>query len=64
MSAGEITTWLWDFGDGKTSKRQKARYVYRWLGNCVVSLMVSRPGGSDTVVKSEYITVARFPRQR
>lgn len=60
ISTGEITDWLWDFGDGRTSTRQNPIHIYWQAGNYTVSLTVRGPEGSDTAVKNDYITVERF----
>ena len=60
---GDITGWLWDFGDGNTSNEQNpvhAYYTTEPYGYYNVSLTVTGPGGaSDTVTKTDYIKVWR-----
>ncbi|HPD47145.1 MAG TPA: PKD domain-containing protein [Anaerohalosphaeraceae bacterium] len=55
QSSGNITNWLWDFGDGKTSTERNPTHVYDKRGTYTVRLTVSGPGGSDTVTKTDYI---------
>jgi len=56
-SAGTITLWLWDFGDGTTSTLPGPTHVYTQAGLFDVSLIVTGPVGSDTETKAEYIAV-------
>ncbi|MBN2413751.1 PKD domain-containing protein [candidate division KSB1 bacterium] len=56
-STGEITQWLWDFGDGGTSTQQNPEHIYNTVGQFTVSLTVTGSGGSDTETKVDYITV-------
>jgi PKD repeat protein len=59
-SMGDITAWLWDFGDGVTSTLQSPSHTYTLTGTYAVSLTVSGPEGSDTEIKPAYIT-AGYP---
>jgi len=57
---GEITSWLWDFGDGNTSDEQNPTHTYSTLypySYYNVSLTVTGSVGADTVTKSDYIKV-------
>ena len=56
-STGNVTAWLWNFGDGTTSTEQNPIYTYTAVGNYTVSLAVTRAGASDTETKTDYITV-------
>jgi PKD repeat protein len=56
-STGSITTWAWDFGDGKTSAEQKPSHTYKQRGSYTVSLSVTGPGGTDTLIQPNYVTV-------
>lgn len=47
-STGEITDWLWDFGDGTMSTVQNPTHVYETSGVFTVSLTIIGPGGVDT----------------
>ena len=47
-TAGEIDSWLWDFGDGNTSTEQNPAHTYAERGDYTVSLTVSNKAGSDT----------------
>lgn len=50
-------TYLWNFGDGKTSNLEKPKYAYSTNGTYTITLTVSNPAGSDTAIKTEYITI-------
>jgi PKD repeat protein len=57
-------TYLWDFGDGVTSRAENPAHVYVGEGEYNVSLTVTgfEPGLSDQEVKTEYIKVYKSPR--
>jgi PKD repeat protein len=57
MSTGTVTSWLWDFGDGKTSTAQNPTNTYMKEGKYTVSLTVSGSCGEDTETKVNYIIV-------
>ena len=54
---GPVTEYTWSFGDGTTSNQPNPAHVYTSMGTYDVSLLVTGPGGSDTKVKANYITV-------
>lgn len=57
-SRGEVQSWSWDFGDGKTSADQHPAHTYEAPGTYTVTLTVTGPGGaSDEETKRGYITV-------
>ncbi|MBE0536419.1 MAG: PKD domain-containing protein, partial [Phycisphaerae bacterium] len=55
QSSGNITGWLWDFGDGQTSTEQNPVHLYDKRGTYTVKLTVSGPGGSSTETEEDYI---------
>jgi len=57
LSAGDVTGWYWTFGDGETSTDQHPTHVYADPGAYTVSLEVSGPGGTDSLLAADYITV-------
>jgi PKD repeat protein len=59
QSTGNVTSWEWDFNnDGSIdSTVQNPLYIYQTAGTYTVALMVTGSGGSDTEIKSDYITV-------
>jgi PKD repeat protein len=56
-TAGDGTFNLWTFGDGGSSILLSPVYTYTASGVYTVTLMVSGPGGTDTLVRSAYISV-------
>ena len=57
LSTGEIDSYFWDFGDGGSSTEQNPDYIYDEAGEYDVTLTVDGPGGSDEMVKENYINV-------
>lgn len=55
LSTGAITSWLWDFGDGNTSVQQHPSHTYVIAGTYDVTLTVTGPGGSDTLVVDDAV---------
>ncbi|MDD5023663.1 MAG: PKD domain-containing protein [Methanoregula sp.] len=55
-SANVPQSWLWDFGDGTNSTVQNPTHTYRAVGTYTVKLTVTNIKGTDTMVKSNYIT--------
>ena len=55
-STGDIESYAWSFGDGGTSAAKDPIHTYQNSGAYTVSLTVSGPGGSDTEIKTDYIT--------
>ncbi|AKB36579.1 cell surface protein [Methanosarcina siciliae C2J] len=52
------TEWSWDFGDGANSTEQNPVHTYSAAGNYTVNLTVTNTAGSDSEVKTDYITVS------
>jgi len=53
------TNYFWDFGDGSTSNLQYPTHAYNSTGIYTVKLVVSdNTGCSDTLIKTNYISVA------
>ncbi|GAB2541470.1 PKD domain-containing protein [Rufibacter soli] len=50
-SEGNITSWKWDFGDGKTSTEQHPSHTYEKAGLYVVTLWVEGPAGKSRRAK-------------
>uniref|UniRef100_UPI000A504FC4 PKD domain-containing protein n=1 Tax=Methanosarcina horonobensis TaxID=418008 RepID=UPI000A504FC4 len=63
QSTGIVSSYSWDFNNDGTvdSTEQNPSYTYESAGNYTVSLMVSNAGGSDSEVKTDYITVSSAP---
>lgn len=54
-------TYYWDFGDGNNSFSPTPSHTYYQYGTFTVSLIASSPGcGTDTVVKSQVITITNL----
>ncbi len=47
-STGEITSWLWDFGDGNRSTEQNPSHVYAEKGDFSAKLTVQNKAGNST----------------
>lgn len=47
LSAGKITSWKWDFGDGGTSTEQNPIHQYKQPGNLVIVLEVEGADGKS-----------------
>jgi len=57
LSVDSVSTWQWDFGDGNSSTVQNPTNEYTSSGDFSVTLIVSGPGGIDTLTKPNYIHV-------
>ncbi len=57
QSTGEITVWLWDFGDGQSSGERNPVHAYANTGVYSVTLQVTGPGGNDEYVADDAIHV-------
>jgi PKD repeat protein len=58
---GQVTRYLWEFGDGATSATTSPAYVYRAAGTYTVKLTATGPGGQDSETKFGLITVTSAP---
>jgi PKD repeat protein len=61
-SVGNITEWLWNFGDGHTSKLRNPSHTYSRAGAYTVTLTVAGPYGANTSTQPDYITVYARPK--
>jgi PKD repeat protein len=52
LSAGNPSTWNWEFGDGTGSSEQNPTHVYPFEGSYDVRLTVSNQYGSDSIFKT------------
>ena len=57
QSTGPVTGWLWTFGDGNVSSSQNPQYTYPGTGVWPVSLTVTNGSESNTLARTQYITV-------
>lgn len=58
----DITSWVWDFGDGATGNTQNPTHTYTILGKHTVALTVTTSVGSDVVSKSDLIQLTNTVR--
>jgi PKD repeat protein len=52
LSAGNPTTWSWEFGDGTGSSEQNPTHLYPYEGAYDVRLTVSNKFGTDSILKT------------
>ncbi|MFA5330856.1 MAG: DUF3344 domain-containing protein [Methanoregula sp.] len=57
QSIGSPTSWTWDFGDGSTSTDENPSHTYTAAGTYTVTLTATDSTGSDTVTKTDLVTV-------
>lgn len=58
LSTCSPTSWSWTFGDSRTSTLQNPAHTYdQQIGYYTVSLIATNAGGSNTLTKTNYITV-------
>ncbi len=55
-SAGEITAWLWNFGDNTTATTRDAIHTYEAIGVYTARLTITGPGGNDTTERTIIVT--------
>jgi PKD repeat protein len=60
-STGSPTSWSWTFGDGGTSTEQNPSHTYAAAGTYTVSLRATNASGSDTVTRTDVVTVQAAP---
>jgi len=63
-STGSPSSWIWMFGDmgaGNTSTLQNPIHTYMSAGTYSVNLTVTNAGGSNALIKTNYITVVTPP---
>ena len=63
-STGDISSWLWDFGDGSISTEQNPQHTYVDPGNYDVSLTVAGPHGERTKVRRNCVWTYRLPKNQ
>ncbi|MFQ3647212.1 MAG: PKD domain-containing protein [Anaerolinea sp.] len=69
QSQGQITSFLWFFGDGSTSTQQNPVHTYTRAGIYTITLQVTGPGGTSNVSRQITVTginppVASFTADR
>lgn len=61
-SIGNPNSWLWDFGDGSSaSNLQLPQHIYSSPGQYSVTLTIGNGTTTNTIIKSNYITVEGNP---
>ncbi|MBC7946933.1 MAG: PKD domain-containing protein [Chitinophagaceae bacterium] len=61
LSTGSPSSWSWDFGNGNTSVLQNPTATYFIPGNYTVRLTVTNASGSNTLTRTQYLTVYDIP---
>ena len=61
LSTGNPTSWNWDFGNGNTSTLQNPVATYFTPSTYTVKLTVTNVNGSNTLTRSQYISVYESP---
>jgi gliding motility-associated-like protein len=61
QSTGSPASWNWNFGNGNTSSLQNPTASYFTPGSYTVTLTVTNSNGSNTLTRSQYITVYEGP---
>ena len=57
QSTNNPTSWIWNFGDGGNSTEQSPSHTYDNMDQYDVTLTATNENGSDTVIKTDFITV-------
>ncbi|MFZ1307110.1 MAG: PKD domain-containing protein, partial [Ferruginibacter sp.] len=58
LSTGNITRWLWDFGDGGTSTVQNPSHHYQDTGLFTIRLIVWNNNCPDTLILTDYVHIS------
>lgn len=61
LSTGNPTSWSWDFGNGNTSTLQNPTASYFTPGTYTVQLTATNANGSNTLTRTQYVTVYEPP---
>lgn len=61
QSTGNPTSWFWDFGNGATATLQNPSTTYFTPGTYTVKLTVTNAQGSNTLTRTQYVTVYGKP---
>ena len=56
-SSGDLTSWLWSFGDGSSSLLQNPVHTYEEPGEYRIRLTVNGPGGNSTTDPEQMVQV-------
>lgn len=55
---GNISSWLWNFGDGSTSTEQNPNHIFNNSGSYTISLTVNNGSDESYETKTDYIQVS------
>ncbi len=58
LSTGNVTRWLWDFGDGGTSASQNPSHHYEDTGYFTIRLIVWNNNCPDTLILIDYVHIS------
>jgi PKD repeat protein len=61
LSAGEITSWIWNFSDGPQSTQQHPSKTFTAPGEYDITLTTRGPKGRDVELRQAYVTVVAGP---
>src|SRR5579872_1290295 len=61
QSSGSPNSWNWGFGDSSSSSMQNPSHTYTAAGTYTVSLTVSNGSSTNSITKTNYITVTNVP---
>ena len=61
LSTGSPTSWAWNFGNGNTSTLQNPTAAYFTPGTYSITLTATNVNGSNTLTRTQYITVYENP---
>ncbi len=61
LSTNSPTSLFWDFGNGNTSTASAPTAIYVNPGTYTVKLIAKNASGSDTLTRTNYVTVYSFP---
>jgi Zn-dependent metalloprotease len=56
-TSGSALTYMWDFGDGAVSTLSNPSHAYAAVGNYSVRLIAFNPNGSDTILKTNFVSI-------
>lgn len=57
-STGAPSDWIWDFGDGTTSRKQNPTHVYKSNGSYTISLNAFNSLGGSTDTEAAAVTIS------
>ncbi len=61
ISLGNIESFLWEFGDGNSSEEENPNHTYLTSGIYTVTLTISNALSSESLTKTDFITVNAAP---